>query len=616
RTLTLPVGQAMFLYRTKGNLPHDSIAIPRINTSARIIPMPSPVALIEKEPRDPSSASPVPDRLEWPDFHAGVAAALQLRVDPLDSANLEGVAGLDSSQISFNRPAGDLDGRHAGLLMGLGLTGQLGAMHSSQAYEYLKAKHDPTSVGVLLGLAVSYLGTSDPTVTSVVSIHLTALHPPRSSSLNVSGMTKSAAAVALGLLHFGTGRRSYADILLREMCGMTVTAVEDGTLCREAYALSCGFAFGIIMLGRGRDQSSAAKEGERLRTFRALILDEGNHRLPGLSHARSAPDINITSPAATVAVALTYLRSERKDVADILEIPDSLRTLDYVRPDLLLLRTLARNLVLWKGVAKSKEWVENQVPAFLATALAQAGKTADPDLEIARWSIVAGACFAIGFKYAGTAAAEAHATLIFFLDRLTRTSFLKSATVQGKIKRHALRSSLGVVAVALSMVMAGTGELNVLRRLRVAHGMFSEGVTYGSHLATHMALGLLFLGQGKHTLGNSDAAIAALLLALYPAFPSSPTENRAHLQAYRHLWVLAVEPRYLEARDVETGEPVFLPIRLRLAATPDDAAPVPPSTAAKTDAQAKQLVAPTLLPNLALIETIQVDSPRYWPFAL
>lgn len=194
---------------------------------------------------------------------------------------------------------------------------------------------------------------------------------------------------------------------------------------------------------------------------------------------------------------------------------------------------------------------------------------------------------------------------------------LAAVSVQGKIKRHALRSSLGVVALALSMVMAGTGELNVLRRLRVAHGMFSEGVTYGSHLATHMALGLLFLGQGRHTLGTSDAAVAALLLALYPAFPATPTENRAHLQAYRHLWVLAVEPRYLEARDVDTGEPVFLPVRLRLVQPQGDAASTTTaSTSSKTDVRAKQLVAPTLLPNLSLIESIQVDSPRYWPFAL
>lgn len=164
------------------------------------------------------------------------------------------------------------------------------------------------------------------------------------------------------------------------------------------------------------------------------------------------------------------------------------------------------------------------------------------------------------------------------------------------------------------MVMAGTGEINVLRRLRVAHGLFSEGVTYGSHLATHMALGLLFVGKGQYTLGNSDAAIASLFLALYPAFPATPGENRGHLQAYRHLWVLAVEPRYLEARDVDTGEPVFLPVKLRLTDPLDGSAPS--AATGKVDIRAKQLVAPTIIPDLNLIESIQIDSPRYWSFAL
>lgn len=158
------------------------------------------------------------------------------------------------------------------------------------------------------------------------------------------------------------------------------------------------------------------------------------------------------------------------------------------------------------------------------------------------------------------------------------------------------------------MIMAGTGEVNVLRRLRVAHGLFSEGVTYGSHLASHMALGLLFLGGGRYTLGNSDGAIAALLLSLYPALPVTSVENRAHLQAYRHLWVLAVEPRYLEARDVDTSEPVFLPVRLRLK---DDSA-----SSTGTGARVKQLVAPTLIPDLDTIHSIQSDSPRYLPFSL
>ena len=175
--------------------------------------------------------------------------------------------------------------------------------------------------------------------------------------------------------------------------------------------------------------------------------------------------------------------------------------------------------------------------------------------------------------------------------------------MQGKIKRHAIRCCLSVVAISLAMVMAGTGELNVLRRLRIAHGHFSEGVTYGTHLSSHMALGLLFLGAGKYTLGTSDSAIAALVIAFYPALPSTPMENRAHLQAYRHLWTIAIEPRCLVARDVDTDELSFLPVRLRL-------------KDAGTTTRALELVAPTLIPELRLIDTIQIDSPRYWSFSL
>ena len=157
RTMSLPVGAGMFRYRQTEGSDTDEIKIAAINTSARILPMASPVNLAKKEPRDPTSSA-VPDRLEWPEFHTGVAAALQ---------HNHGLDRLDNSKLNFNRPA-SLDARHAGLLFGLGLSGHLDTMSSSQAYEYLKAKHDPTSVGILLGLAVSYLGTGDPTVTSVI----------------------------------------------------------------------------------------------------------------------------------------------------------------------------------------------------------------------------------------------------------------------------------------------------------------------------------------------------------------------------------------------------------------------------------------------------------------
>ena len=48
--------------------------------------------------------------------------------------------------------------------------------------------------------------------------------------------------------------------------------------------------------------------------------------------------------------------------------------------------------------------------------------------------------------------------------------------------------------------------------------------------------------------------MAALLCALHPIFPLSSSDNRYHLQAFRHLYVLASEPRILVTQDIDTGQ--------------------------------------------------------------
>lgn len=156
--------------------------------------------------------------------------------------------------------------------------------------------------------------------------------------------------------------------------------------------------------------------------------------------------------------------------------------------------------------------------------------------------------------------------------------------------------------------MAGTGELNVLRRLRVMHGHVEKEPDYGTHMAVHMALGLLFLGKGRFTLGTSKIATAALLCTFYPVFPRTPSCNRFHLQALRHMWVLAVEPRCLLARDVDSGMSVYLRLKFKLCERSENEK--------KEEITAKYLTAPTLMPSLASIVSIQADSPRYWPVIL
>lgn len=47
--------------------------------------------------------------------------------------------------------------------------------------------------------------------------------------------------------------------------------------------------------------------------------------------------------------------------------------------------------------------------------------------------------------------------------------------------------------------MSGSGDLEVLKLIRRLHVRIGHPeVTYGSHMAVHMALGLLFLGGGRY----------------------------------------------------------------------------------------------------------------------
>lgn len=54
-----------------------------------------------------------------------------------------------------------------------------------------------------------------------------------------------------------------------------------------------------------------------------------------------------------------------------------------------------------------------------------------------------------------------------------------------------------MILLAMSMVMSGTGNLEVLQLCRFFHNRTGGETNYGFHMAHHMALGLLFLGGGR-----------------------------------------------------------------------------------------------------------------------
>lgn len=131
--------------------------------------------------------------------------------------------------------------------------------------------------------------------------------------------------------------------------------------------------------------------------------------------------------------------------------------------------------------------------------------------------------------------------------------------------------------------------------LRERIGPSYAHVTYGSHMAIHMAVGFQFLGAGRLTLSRTPESIAALVCALFPKFPIHSNDNRYHLQALRHLYVLATEPRILLPRDIDTG-------RLCLSSV----------TYITRDSSVVTTMAPCMLPELNDLAAVWFDDANYW----
>lgn len=405
RTLALPYGRAMFTYGSIPNVTKEAYAIPKLEYSVRL--QPSNVIIV------PEAGKILPECSSWGEFHNGVAAGL--RISPLSG-------GVESSWIAFNKPA-ELTPEHAGFLFGLGLTGHLKQMLSWHTFAYLTPKHDLTSIGVLLGLAAANIGNGDKHVTKLLAVHTPALLPTPDVDLNVSLMTQAAGLSGVGLLYLGTKNRRMAEVCLHEISRRDLVQPDISNEYREAYTYSAGVAFGMIMLGKG---ASTPADANLLARLSGLVHGD---TISLLSGARPAFDVNLTSPAAAIALGLMYLRTERQDVADILDIPDTVIGLNRIQPAFLLMRTIARSLIMWNAVEPTVEWLTMQIPPTIKAAIETRFKTGayvNDALELAYYNIISGCCFAVALKYAGTARQEAYKMIVRYYDLYTRLVYTNS----------------------------------------------------------------------------------------------------------------------------------------------------------------------------------------------
>ncbi|CAO1616402.1 unnamed protein product [Parajaminaea phylloscopi] len=583
RTKASPVGRGMLLLLTRSFDPTQRWTIPRLNR--RILLRPA-------QPYNHPEPRPESAELEWPEFHNGVASGLEMVVDSVQ---------VDSIWY-FSQSSGERNAGHAGLLLGLGLAGRFATIGQVHTYRYLGDRHDLTSIGLLLGLSATFVGRGDPDVRALLACHVKAFLPPHSANLAHSTLVQSAALLGTGLLFLGTGVQHIAESLCDQIGAQELETTDAQMFSRGAYSLSAAIGTGLVMLGRARRVPMSTVREKRL-----LAKLEHYMAGPAASLLEDTPgdlvwkvDRRITAPVAALAYALIFLKSNDRKAAARLVFPNTRMALDQVRPDTLLLYSIGRNLILWDEMEPETTWPVSTLPGFLRDKRRDPHRPLPINLRLARLHILCGAFFAMALKYAGSNSPSAKKVLLEYHATIEHEhKQAEKQTFEGRVFCTALRSSADLMAISLSIVLAGSGDVDVLKLLRLAHAQSPAKGPYGSHMAIHMALGMLFLAGGRCTLGTSDAAVASLLVAFYPRFPTKATDNRAHLQAYRHLWLLGVEPRLVIAQDVKSGEMVYVPVTVQH----EDG-----QGAEKHDTSA---VTPLQLPSLDRVRAVKVSSPRY-----
>ncbi|KAF2353690.1 hypothetical protein FHG87_015551 [Trinorchestia longiramus] len=607
RTMALPVGRGMFTLSTHTPIITETLPIPPLCLTGKAAPRGTTVDLTNVE---------VPPNMNmWPLFHNGVASAL--KVHPSSE-------GINTSWILFNRPkpGTDLIIEHAGFLLGLGLCGHVSDLSTVGLHEYLSRAHELTSVGLLLGLAAARRGSCHAATTKLLSIHLECLLPPTCTELDIHHTVQVASIMGIGILYQGSGHRHMAEVLMREI-GRPPGPEMENSNDRESYSLAAGLGLGLVMFGKGAEPNQFADLDIAGQLYHYI---EGGYQKPMTGPTRDkykSPsyqikegkrvNIDVTSPGATLALGMIYFASGNQAVAQWMQAPETNFLLEQIRPDFLLLRIVSWGLIMWQQVVPSIDWVQGNVPNLVLKRIAalEENHMEDPNVDYetmyqAFFNLIAGSCFVLGLKFAGTANDSAFQVLYKYTTLLIR--YAKNSTIAIISGKSSMESCMCCCLLSLSLVMAGTGDLEVLRlirHLRDRVGPLNASVGYGSHMAVHMSLGFLFLGGGRLSISSDNFSVASLLISCFPKLPQHSLDNRYHLQAFRHLYVLACEPRLLIPVDIDSGRLCRAHVTLTM------------SGCREHPSLSYDEVAPVMLPPLSKLEEISIETDptngRFWP---
>lgn len=567
----------------------DYIAIPAINTNGRIKEKERNFSYVfNMENYSDTSA------MNWAEFHNGVAAALSISKKSLAKIDKEGLrTWIEYQKTDFTRYD------HAGLVYGLGLQGVLDCFTISDIYFNLKGGIDARIIGTVLGLAIfkndnlhcMIEETKQKTFCLLLEINMS-----EKSNVQISRIVQAAGMIGNGIYNKESCKKGLLETMLREI---QAPPVNDNNNNRECHSLAAGFALGLINLGKGSNVSSTKNLHLDDNLFKLVvdaskgsIFDKNREQqLPNQGSPNSgtfphrdtcyrASNIKepvegnglLTTPSALIALTLIHLKTNNAIVARRLELPNTIYEINNGNALHILLKSLARHLIMWRDIDTTEEFLLDSIPPTVRSLqensifeLAQTyinnqsfEKMDFHNLTVIYFNIIAGTLTAIAMKNAGTGDESIKSLIIKYIKKVRDLSILSDEfamnfSYKNKIDAHSYFNILAILSLALGILMAGRCDteseavvyslLKRLKRYENEPDCVQLNSIYGFFMAFQMAIGFLFLGNGALSFGTENFQIACLLMSIYPVFPENFNDNKYHLQALRHFYVLASEEK-------------------------------------------------------------------------
>ncbi|GAA6069291.1 anaphase-promoting complex subunit 1 isoform X1 [Tachysurus ichikawai] len=121
---------------------------------------------------------------------------------------------------------------------------------------------------------------------------------------------------------------------------------------RESYSLAAGLALGMVCLGHGSNLIGMTDLNVPEQLYQYMVgghrrthtgINREKHKSPSYQIKEGDTiNVDVTCPGATLALAMIYLKTNNRSIADWLKAPDTMFLLDFIKPEFLLLRVRRR----------------------------------------------------------------------------------------------------------------------------------------------------------------------------------------------------------------------------------------------------------------------------------